>query len=61
MEKEAFFSVYCRQLDASRMVEVIVTDGQIDEVDCCFGNCVHQPNCTIAQKIEELLKESSVC
>ena len=60
MEKEAFFSGYCRQTDGSRMVEVVVTDGRIDEVDCCFGNCVHQPCCTIAQKIEELLQESSV-
>ena len=60
MEKEAFFSGYCRQLDASRMVEVVVIDGQIDEVDCCFGNCVHQMNCTIAEKIEELLKEFPV-
>ena len=55
MEIEEFISGYCRQLDGSRMVEVIITDGKIDEVDCCYGNCIYQPNCTIAQKIEELL------
>ncbi len=54
MEQEAFFSGYCRQLDASRMVEVILEDGNITEIDCCYGNCVHQGNCLIAKEIEEL-------
>ena len=27
MEQEKFFSGYCRQLDASRMVEVILENG----------------------------------
>lgn len=57
MEQEAFLSGYCRRTDSSRMVEVIVMDGQIEEVDCCFGDCVYQPNCTIAQKIEALKAE----
>ena len=56
MEREEFCSGYCRQLDASRMVEVIVVDGEVDEVDCCYGNCIYQSNCTIAQHIEELCK-----
>ena len=54
METEKFVSGYCRVLDASRMVEVILEDGKIVEVDCCFGNCVHQGNCPIAKEIENL-------
>lgn len=54
MEIEKFLSGYCRQLDASRMVEVIVEDGEITEIDCCYGNCVYQGNCPIAAEIEKL-------
>ena len=54
MEKEAFFSGYCRQLDGSRMVEVIAEDGEITEVDCCYGNCLYQKNCPIAKKLDDL-------
>ena len=54
MEIEKFVSGYCRVLDASRMVEVILENGEITEVDCCFGNCVHQANCPIAKEIENL-------
>ena len=54
METEKFLSGYCRQLDASRMVEVILEDGEITEIDCCYGNCIHQGNCGIAKEIDEL-------
>ena len=54
MEIEKFLSGYCRQLDASRMVEVILEDGKIAEVDCCYGNCVYQSNCPIAKEISKL-------
>ena len=54
MEKELFLSGYCRVLDASRMVEVILEDGEILEIDCCYGNCVHQGNCLIAKEIDQL-------
>ena len=54
MEQEKFLSGYCRQLDASRMVEVILEDGEITEVDCCYGSCIHQSNCGIAREIDEL-------
>ena len=54
MEKELFLSGYCRTTDASRMVEVIVEDGRVMEVDCCYENCPYTPNCTIAQSIREL-------
>lgn len=54
METEKFISGYCRQLDASRMVEVVVEDGTVTEVDCCYGNCVYQGSCLIAKEIDSL-------
>ena len=54
MEIEKFVSGYCRQLDASRMVEVILENGEIIEIDCCYGNCVHQANCSIAKEVDNL-------
>ena len=54
MEQEKIVSGYCRQLDASRMVEVILEDGEITEIDCCYGDCMHQINCPIAKEIDEL-------
>ena len=54
MVQEVFLSGYCRQTDASRMVEVIITDGQVEEADCCYGSCVYQTNCVIAQEIAAL-------
>ena len=56
METEKFCSGYCRQLDASRMVEVILEDHSITEVDCCYGNCIYQSNCVIAKEIDALIK-----
>ena len=54
MEIEKFLSGYCRQIDASRMVEVILENGDVTEVDCCYGNCVYQGNCPIAREIDEI-------
>lgn len=54
MEKEVFFTGYCRTTDASRMVEVVVEDGNLLEVDCCYESCPYTPNCTIALSIREL-------
>ena len=56
MEKELFFTGYCRCLDCARMVEVIVTDGELTEIDCDFPNCPHRPVCPIAQQVEEAVK-----
>ena len=56
MEKETFLSGYCRTVDQHRMVAVVTEDGQLTEVDCCFENCIHTPNCTIAQSIRDLLE-----
>ena len=57
MEKETFLSGYCRTTDQSRMVEVITENGKLLEVDCCYENCIHTPNCSIAQQIRELLNQ----
>ena len=54
MEKEVFLSGYCRTTDNSRMVEVILEDGKVTEVDCCYENCPHTANCLIAKSIQEL-------
>ena len=54
MEEEKFISGYCRQLDASRMVEVVTDNGEIAEVDCCYGNCVYQGSCLIAKEIDAM-------
>lgn len=57
MEKEVFFSGYCRTIDDSRMVAVVADGSQLLEVDCCYENCIYTPNCIIAQKIKELLEQ----
>ena len=53
METEAFVSGYCRHLDASRMVELILEAGRLSEADCCYGNCLYQSNCPIAKEIDQ--------
>ena len=54
METEKFVSGYCRQIDGSRMVEVVLEDSRLTEADCCYGGCVYQSNCTIAKQIDDL-------
>lgn len=56
MEKEVFLSGYCRTIDQSRMVTVVTEDGELTEVDCCYETCVYAPNCTVAEKIREILR-----
>lgn len=53
MEEELFLSGYCRQLDQSRMVTVVIENGAVTEADCCYGSCVYEPNCPIARQIGE--------
>ena len=55
MEREDFFSGYCRCIDNSRMVALVTVDGQIDEVDCNYESCPHRNECQIAKKIDEFL------
>ena len=54
MEREDFFSGYCRCIDCSRMVALVTVDGEIDEVDCNYGSCPYEGECTIAKKIREI-------
>ena len=56
MEQEFFISGYCRAIDQSRMVAVVTEDGRLEEVDCCYPDCVHAPNCIIAQEIAQHLQ-----
>ena len=56
MEEEKFIGGYCRVLDCSRMVEVILENGKVSEADCCYGDCIYQPNCPIAKEIDNLTK-----
>lgn len=57
MEKEYFLTGYCRTTDQSRTVAVEVNNGKLAEVDCCYENCIHTPNCVIAKEIAALLEE----
>lgn len=54
MEKESFFSGYCRTVDGSRTVCVITENGRLIEVDCSFESCPYTGSCTIAKQIEDL-------
>ena len=54
MEIEKFVSGYCRQLEASRIGEVSLEDGEGTEIDCCYGSCIHQGNSQIAKEVDEL-------
>ena len=56
METEKFVSGYCRVLDCSRLVEIVLEGGTITETECCYGNCIYQPNCPIAKEIDTFLK-----
>jgi hypothetical protein len=57
MEQEVFFTGYCRALDASRTVEVILEDGKLTEVDCAYPNCIHRSVCVIAKQMDEAAEE----
>ena len=56
MEREAFYSGYCRCIDGSRMVAVEAEDNTLTEVDCSYENCPYAGDCTIGQKIKEFLE-----
>ena len=56
MEREGFFSGYCRQTDGARTVTVEAEGSVLTEADCLYENCPYAPNCPIAQKITEFLE-----
>lgn len=53
---EYFISGYCRALDASRRV-LLETDAEGYDVDCNYGCCPYERDCTIAASIREKLEE----
>ena len=57
MEKESFFTGYCRQLDSARTVAVVTEDRTLTEVDCCYPDCSYQADCPIGKNIAALLEE----
>ena len=57
MEREGFFSGYCRQIDQKRMVAVEADGDQLTETDCLFDACPYGSECTIHKKIEEFLND----
>ena len=54
MEEEIYLTGYCRCLDGSRVVEVIVENGRFAEADCSYGSCPHEAVCLIAREIEKI-------
>ena len=54
MEDEKFLSGYCRMMDCSRTVTAELTDGQLNCVDCRYGNCIYQSTCPIAAELDKL-------
>lgn len=56
MEREGFFSGYCRQVDGSRMVAVVAEGNRLLEADCCYPDCPCAPDCTIAKEMDAFLK-----
>ncbi len=53
MEKELFFSGYCRVLDSSRTVCIVIEDGKLTDVDCNYEVCPYAKECTIGKNITE--------
>ena len=58
MEKETFFSGYCRTQDCSRMVCAVAEDGKLTDVDCSYEICPFTADCTVAQAITAFVKEN---
>ena len=54
MEDEKFLSGYCRRIDGSRTVTAELEGGRLTEVDCNYGSCPYQANCSIAAELDKL-------
>ena len=55
MEREGFFSGYCRQIDGARTVCAVAEGKELTEVDCLYENCPHATDCTVGINIREFL------
>lgn len=51
MEKEMFFTGYCRQTDSARTVAAVAEGTSLTEVDCCFPDCAYARDCPIGKDI----------
>lgn len=56
MDREAFFSGYCRCQDQSRTVTGEIEDGKFF-ADCSYGSCPYESSCQIAEKLREMESE----
>jgi len=57
MEREAFFTGYCRNIDESRMVALECEDTCLVSVDCDYQTCPHTQSCTIAQSMTAFIEQ----
>ena len=57
MEREAFFSGYCRCIDGSRTVAVEADGRELTCADCDYAVCPYAQNCPIGKHITEFLQE----
>lgn len=59
MEKETFFTGFCRNQDATRMVAVEYEETEagvtLQEVDCDYESCIHRGACRVGLSIDRLL------
>ena len=56
MVKEEIYSGYCRRIDASRMVTLELDEDEMF-IDCHYGGCPYEHECTIAQDIRKSLEK----
>lgn len=56
MEREAFFTGYCRQIDSARTVCVEAEGKELTEVDCLYETCPHATDCPIGKSIQDFLE-----
>ena len=54
MEEEKILSGYCRKLDKSRMVLVLLEDGKLTEVDCDYPGCAHSHSCPVVAQLIDI-------
>lgn len=57
MEREVFYSGYCRILDSSRRVCAVEEEGRLTDVDCSYFDCPYAPQCTVAAQLRTLSGE----
>ena len=56
MERESFFTGYCRQIDGARTVCAVAEGKELTEVDCLFDTCTHANDCPIGRSIRAFLE-----